>query len=454
MSPYRPYPIPFCLMAMGFLATACGGQRMSANADDVDVDTEAPAEVVVASIDPPARQPGAELRLARSVLAQAGMAGENAQNDSMLDGYLAVALTGDPAAVEELIRALGDAETCGAATTAIAFLPRRLARRPLWLALRLDCSSVGALAAAQVLGFDDLVAAAREADELPPVDDTADSLEEAQTQDSSRCDAVATTLRSLDNDHDRPLPTLLAQLAQETWRLPTNEDELCRDDALAAAIRMRRGDRAVQLALDLELSSHDELPEHIVHYVERFGLGAVTRRLLDHEAEADGRLCAAFVQAGLLDEMLPMLGQEPEVVPQCLLPATLAILAGDSGAHRETLAAIAAASRHPGCGAGAFVAALTLVELEERPPMWVRDAVLLGRAIAALLRDSPGAGETPSADRLTELHTAVQQLRPRDDNAPTDSLIRLYQRDIRTVLDNASGSRRAALSLLLETGGR
>ena len=79
------------------------------------------AEVVVASIDPPLPAAGPELRQARVELARTG-AGE-----SPLAGLVAVALTGDPGAVEILVRGLGEADSCVDAATAVTFLPRQQA---------------------------------------------------------------------------------------------------------------------------------------------------------------------------------------------------------------------------------------------------------------------------------------------------------------------------------------
>jgi hypothetical protein len=414
------------------------------SADEAEEAPQA-TEVVVASIDPPLPSPGAELRLANSAIARGSV--------DALEGSIGVALTGDPAAVEVMVRALADAETCSQATTALAFLPRSLVRRPLWLALRLDCASSGAIEVARSLDLQELVEAAQRADELPPAPPTSgDDAPSTSAGIESRCEAVSLTLRAL--GEDTQLPTLLARLEQETWRLPTNEGELCRDDALSAAIRLRRGDRAVRLAFDLTLSSHDELPAYLIEYVDRFGLGRVTPRLLDHEDEADGRLCAALVSAGLLDELLPLLTEEPEAVPRCLHPAALALVERRREADRPALEAVAASARHPGCGAGAIVAALALAEDDRRPPMWVEDAVILGSALAGLLRRSPGGDLPPSAARLRELRAAVEALAPRDEAPSDDSLVRLLQRDLRAVLPGVSGSRRSALSSLLQTGGR
>lgn len=416
--------------------------------DDYDEGvTNEDAEVVVSSIDPALPTPGPELRLARVELSRA--------EGSLLGGFIAVALTGDPGAVEILIRGLGEPDTCQDAAIGIAFLTKRLAVRPLYLALRLDCSSGIARDVAPLLDLGHLVEAARRDNDLPAIAARTSSTEEASaTTESNRCPSVAAALRALSREEGE-LPTEFQDLTQAPWELPRSDSDLCAEPVLAAAVRLHAGDRGVQLAFDLILDTPGPLPRHIVDFVNQFGLGRTTPRLADRIEEADGVVCAAIVRAGDVEPALELLIESPLDVPRCLYPAARALRRDEGEQAQRALEAISATATatEAGCEAGALIAAIALLDRRERPPSWAADAALLGRAIAETL--SRGSeGDRPTDAALRHFRTAATRLHPRRDPPAQEGPVRLYQRDIRTVQDAATGQRRSALRLLLEAGTR
>lgn len=435
----------FCALAFGCASSSPRPTGLD-DIDDLDQGVENDdTEVVVSSIDPPLPTPGPELRLARVELSRA--------EGSYLGGFIAIALTGDPGAVEILIRGLGETDTCEDAATAIAFMTRRLAARPLYLALRLECSTGIARDVAPLLDLDHLVEAARSHDELPAIAARTSEPDQAPaTAEGDRCRSVAAALRAISRE-DGDLPPEFQPLTQSSWELPTEESDLCAEPVLAAATRLHSNDRGVQLAFDLVLDTPGELPRHIVDFVNQFGLGRATSRLADRIEEADGVICAAIVRAGDVEPALELLIESPLDVPRCLYPAARALRRDESEQAQQALVAISATVTETGCEAGALTAAIALLDHTERPPSWAADAALLGRAIAeTLLRGADD--DRPTGAALRHFRTSASRLHPRRDPPAQDGPVRLYQRDIRTVLDASTGQRRSALRLLLEAGTR
>ena len=375
------------------------------------------------------------------------------RRDLLLGGFIAIALTNDPGAVEILIRGLGEPDTCEDAAIGIAFLTRRLASRPLYLALRLDCSSGIAREVAPVLDLDHLVEAARRDNDLPAIAArTSQPEDEAATTESERCRSVAAALRALSRE-EGDLPDEFQALTEASWELPTEETDLCSEPVLAAATRLHSDDRGVQLAFDLILDTPGPLPRHIVDFINQFGLGRVTPRLADRMEEAEGVICAAIVRAGDVEPALELLIESPLEVPRCLYPAARALRREEGEQAQQALEAISATATETGCEAGALTAAIALHDRESRPPSWAADAALLGRAIGETLSRGLDDGRPPGA-AIRHFRTAASRLHPRRDPPPQDGPVRLYQRDIRTVLDAATSQRRSALRLLLEAGTR
>lgn len=393
-------------------------------------------EVVVSSIDAVVR-PGPALRQARLELTREGA--------SEAAGFMAVALTGDPAAVDIIVRALARVDSCEPAAEAIALLPRRLARRALWLALRLECSSETAQRVAAVLELDPLVAAAREAGELAP-----SPLPATAAPTVEGCDERVETIAEL--EAEGPLPPALARLVAGSWRLPQSTDELCDEPVLAAAARLRRGDPTVQLALDLVLNAPEALGLPLVAFVEEFDLGGVTPRLEARVDEAEGRVCAALVRAGRLDGPAMLLAETAEAAPACLLPAARALAERDDAEAIALLEAIARTGPQPGCAPGALVAARALADRGVTPPRWTADPTALGRALAALLERR---SETELEAALTEARAVARRFGLIEEPpGRADGPVRLLQRDLHELIPRATGSRRAAFEELLEEGRR
>jgi hypothetical protein len=457
MTHARPLRIASALLFLGSLSAGCRHAQQSPG-DPLDAPPSGErAAVVVASIDPAIPAAGPELRQARVELTRPGA--------DPLAGLVAVALTGDPGAVEILVRGLGEAGSCGDAAAAAAFLPRQQAARPLWLALRLDCATAVAREAARALGLDALVEAARDDEELPDPPAGPSALPRAAAEDHpvagapEQCDNLARALRAFSpepaDDGTVSLPPELASLAEAPWALPAGEAELCAEPVLAAAARLRRGDQTVRLALDLALSASEDLPPHMVTFVGRYGLGAASPRLEDWIETADGALCAALVRAGRLEPAIPVLAEAPTDVPRCLYPAALALAGRQDAPGLEALAAIAATGTTPGCEAGAMAAALALARRDlAPPPRWATDPTVLGRALAETLALRRRDRDRPLVDQLRRLRAESQRLAPRRDPAPQDPTVRLLQRDLRAVLPMTTGPRTPALRLLLETGTR
>jgi hypothetical protein len=404
-------------------------------------------EVVVSSIDPPPPRPGPALRDAGTVLARAAAPAE------VLGGFVAAALTGDDGAAETVVRGLADPERCHAAASAIAFLPAAHARRPLWLALRLDCAAAPATWAAAALRLDAMVEAARSAGDLAPGEPPAappPAIPAPAAADA--CGAETAALRGLP-PLAATLPPDLAGLDAAPWALPDRLEDLCSPPVLAAALRLRRGDAAARLALDLRLGGTDELAPHLAVFVDRFGLGAATPRLADHVHAAGGLVCHALIDAGRLDVVASAVTDAPQRLPACLDRAveTFADRAGP-GAD-AALDAVARASRAPGCARAALAAAAALRARGARLPRWTTDPTSLGSAVAATL-DDPGAG-TPDSAALRRLRATAFALRGAADARPRPGEpVAVYQRDLRSLVPVASGPRRLALERLLEEGRR